>query len=128
MVARQKKQIIILSKQNKDLKNKLNNRYSKYKNLNVKYKLPEYKNGITNKPCNLYISPINDSIILTKLNENTKLDIQDSAEILDTLWYEINIETEDADRINTKGWLPEDCITKVQLDENHENKDDTNET
>lgn len=114
-ISHQKKQLIILSRQNKEMKNKLNYRSEKLTNLSVVYKRCNYSHAVINEDCNLHLAPLNNSIILSRLNKDIKINILDTAETMDTLWYEIDIKR--GDRINTKGWVQEKNITKIKIGE-----------
>jgi outer membrane usher protein FimD/PapC len=97
----QRKQMLLLKKQNSDLKNKL--KYDKPSNLTVHYIAPNFTEAFTADDCNLYISPVENSIVLNSLSKNTNIKILYSAEIKDELWYEISIESNK--NINNKGWI-----------------------
>lgn len=114
IISSQKKQIILMSKQNNQLKTKINSRYSKLKNLTIKYIKPDYSNSITNYMCKLYIAPIDNSFALAELKKDLKLNIIDSAEVLNNIWYEVTFESDD--NTNNKGWIKEEFITKINFD------------
>lgn len=97
----QRKQILLLTKQNYDLKNKIKSMVI-IKDIIVNYKTPEFAEGFI-KNCKLYIAPLENSVVLCKVDEETNVTILDCAEIGDAIWYEVSIPVED--RINSKGWV-----------------------
>lgn len=106
-VSNQRKQILLLKYQNNNLKHKTNSESSLH--TTIKYLTPNYSEGILKEDCNLYIAPLSNSAIINSLNQSTIIQIYDSAEINDELWYEVSILSED--RINSKGWIKSDCIS-----------------
>ncbi|WML36332.1 SH3 domain-containing protein [Clostridium sp. OS1-26] len=106
-VSNQRKQILLLKYQNNNLKHKTNSDSSLH--TTIKYLNPNYSEGILKEDCNLYIAPLSNSAIINSLNQSTIIQIYDSAEINDELWYEISVLSED--RINSKGWIKSDYIS-----------------
>lgn len=106
-VSNQRKQILLLKYQNNTLKHKatLN---SNLHNV-IKYLTPNYSEGVIEQNCNLYIAPLDNSAIINSLNQSTIIQIHDSAEINNELWYEVSILSED--RVNSKGWIKSDSIS-----------------
>jgi hypothetical protein len=113
-IAVQRKQILLLKYQNSDLKQ--NSKTNKDKKTFVKYMLPTSTKGLIKEKCELLICPIDNSAVLSPLQEDTLVKIEDSANINSHLWYEISLITEE--RINSKGWVKEDfIILKEDTDE-----------
>ena len=104
----QKTQLKIISRQNREFKSKLSSAQSTQGPIIIKYKGPLFKIGTTKESCNLYLSPVEASPVLSNLVKNTPVEIQDCAEILDTFWYEISVKSQT--NINNKGWIKRDSI------------------
>lgn len=111
----QKRQFIILKKQYDELKDKINKKNNSLDSLVVKYVLPQYNSGIIKLKCNLYLYPLDSSIVLLSLEKNSFIQIQDCAEINNKLWVEVSLPS--SDRINSKGWIEESNIQWI-TDEN----------
>ncbi|MFD3155527.1 hypothetical protein ACFIJ5_01390 [Haloimpatiens sp. FM7330] len=114
-----KKQVILLTKQNNYIHNFKNDKV-KNESISIRYESPKYKNGIIIKDCSLYIAPLEDYPQIYKLQENTKVDIHDSAQINSEIWYEISIPY--TSKINTKGWIKEDFISVIENEHINENE------
>lgn len=115
-VANQKKQLMLLSKQNKDLKNKLNYKNTKYANIKVKYTQIAYSEGVVNSKCNLNLAPIKNYLSINNLEKDMKVNIIDSANILGTLWFRVQLNTDE--NINSKGWISEKNLTLIKVSSN----------
>lgn len=102
----QRKQILLLKRQNSNIKNKL--KFDKTTNLTIHYIVPNFTEALIANDCNLYICPIENSIVLNSLSKNTNIKIVYGAEIKDELWYEISIEN--SRNINNKGWIQSEFI------------------
>lgn len=117
----QKTQLKIVSMQNREFKSKIASARSAQGPIIIKYKSPLFKSGTTKDTCNLYLSPIEGSPILSNMVKNIAVEIQDSAEILDITWYEISLKSQT--NINNKGWIKKDSI--ITQDDTINNQDDT---
>lgn len=104
-ISNQRNQILLLKYQNNNLKHKTNSS----SHVTIKYLNPNYSEGILKEDCNLYIAPLSNSAIINSLDQATIIQIYDSAEINDELWYEVSVLSED--RINSKGWIKSDYIS-----------------
>lgn len=116
-IASQHKQLIVLTHQNLSSKatiNKTNN--ISMNSLLVKYTLPPFKKAMVVQKCNLNISPLENSNILSTIESNTNLDLLDSAEIMGLTWYEVSIPAND--RINNKGWIKSSNVNILDEGEN----------
>lgn len=105
-MSNQRKQILLLKYQNNNLKQVT--KAEKSKTITIEYIVPNYTEGKIMKECELLLSPVSDSPILNLLEENTLVEIHDSARINNELWYEIS--TKPNERINSKGWIQEKNI------------------
>ncbi|MDD3223342.1 MAG: hypothetical protein PHX70_01335 [Clostridium sp.] len=103
IVYSQKKQMMILTKENNLLKNKLSFISFPLKDIKLYYKIPKYTFAILGTPCNLYIAPIKNCTIIKKLRSNISIEILDSAEVNNEIWYEIRFKSND--NVNNKGWI-----------------------
>jgi hypothetical protein len=104
----QKTQLKIISIQNRDFKSKITSLRSTDGPIIIKYKQPLFKSGSTKESCSLYISPMENSPVLTNIVQNTLVTIQDSADIFDISWYEVSLDSQT--NINNKGWVKKDMI------------------
>ncbi|UZW14066.1 hypothetical protein OSC52_20025 [Clostridium pasteurianum] len=99
----QKKQLMLLMRENRNLKNEFNTNPMTINNITIYYTMPKYAYGIVSNSCDLYIAPIKEYIVLCKLKPNKKLKILDCAKINNIIWYEVKFQSEN--NINNKGWI-----------------------
>ncbi|MBU3110621.1 hypothetical protein [Clostridium lacusfryxellense] len=104
----QKTQIKVISRQNRDFKSKILNSRNDDGPIVIKYKPSLFSTGTTNDNCNLYLSPLENSPVLSNVAKDTLVEIQDSAEIFNASWYEISIKSQT--NINNKGWVKKDIL------------------
>ena len=109
--ARQQRQLMFITRQNNDLKNSMTNRRLINQSVNVTYVYPGFTQGVISEYCNLYLGPIENSPIVSKLDIGLKTEVHDSAQIDGSTWYEISQPTET--RVNNKGWVKGSSLTKV---------------
>lgn len=103
-IASQHRQLMVLTKENSKLKNKLSKGTNiSINSLVVKYKTPPFNKAIVVKKCTLHISPLENSSMLSNMDIDTKLEVLDSAEVLGLTWYEVSIPLND--KKNSKGWI-----------------------
>lgn len=107
----QRKQILLLKYQNNNLKQET--KPIENKSITVKYVLPEFKEGIITKRCELFIAPLENSPVINFISENTLVEIQDSAHIDNNLWYEVLLTPKES--INSKGWVKEASIKSASV-------------
>ena len=91
----QKTQLKIISKQNREFKSKIASSHSADGPIIIKYKQPLFKTGTTKENCSLYLSPLENSPVLSNVVKDTPVEIQDSAEIFDIIWYEVSSKISD---------------------------------
>lgn len=103
MLYSDKKQIMLLSRQNNSLKEKLDSETLKIEDISVLFRTHKYTSGVLGDSCNLYIAPIKKYAILRILNKNLEIQILDCAEVFDEVWYEVSFATKN--NINNKGWI-----------------------
>lgn len=104
----QKTQLKIISRQNREFKSKISSARTSEGPIIVRYKQPLFKEGTTKESCNLYLSPMENSPVLSNVVKSAPVEIQDCAEIFDIAWYEISIKSQT--NINNKGWIKKDSI------------------
>ncbi len=113
-----KKQLTFLIRNNDELKDKLlkqsisqQNSYTNISSevIEIKFKSPSFNSATTCRNCILYVAPFENSPIVSEISMNTPLEIQDTAFISNTTWYEVNIPV--SERVNSKGWLKADSLT-----------------
>lgn len=117
----QKTQLKIISRQNREFKSKIESARSAEGPIIIKYKTPLFKSGTTKEVCSLYLSPLENSLVLSNLVKITPVEIQDCAEIFDISWYEVSIKSQT--NINNKGWIKKDSI--ITQDDTVNNQEDT---
>ncbi|MBW9156231.1 hypothetical protein [Clostridium tagluense] len=117
----QKTQLKIISRQNREFKSKIESARSAEGPIIIKYKAPLFKSGTTKEVCSLYLSPLENSLVLSNLVKITPVEIQDCAEIFDISWYEVSIKSQT--NINNKGWIKKDSI--ITQDDTVNNQEDT---
>lgn len=107
---KQHMQMILLQSHNESLKSRISMRgiTSDPDTVIIRYSKPETLIGTISTDCNLLLSPLNSSPVLNNLTVGTLVNIEDSAEICNSAWYEISYPSEG--NINNKGWIKEDCI------------------
>lgn len=110
----QRRQILLLSRQLDYLRSKSNKQSNNYSTVNIKYSEPTYKNGYTTENSTIYLSPLEESPVVYKINKALKVNVVDLAEILNSKWYEVSIPSVNGTRI--KGWMKEAEI-KLMVDE-----------
>ncbi|MGH4122675.1 MAG: hypothetical protein ACREV6_07085 [Clostridium sp.] len=117
----QKTQLKIISRQNREFKSKIASARSAEGPIIIKYKAPLFKSGTTKEACSLYLSPMENSPVLSNLVKSTSVEIQDCAEIFDISWYEVSIKSQT--NINNRGWIKKDII--ITQDDTVNNQEDT---
>lgn len=117
----QKTQLRISSRQNRDYKSKMSNTHNSDGPLVIKYKPSLFRTGTTKDNCSLYLSPLENSQILSTVNKGTYVEIQDSAEVFETSWYEVSLKSQT--NINNKGWIQKDIL--ITLDDTVNNQEST---
>jgi hypothetical protein len=110
----QRRQILLLSRQLDYLKSKSNKQSNKYSSVNIKYSEPSYKSGYTTENSIIYLSPIEESPVVYKITKALKVNVIDTAEILNSKWYEVSIGSVNGTKI--KGWMKESEL-KLMVDE-----------
>ena len=104
----QKTQLKIISKQNRDFKLKIESCRSSDGPIVIKYNPSLFKTGTTNDSCILYLSPMENSPVLSNVAKSTVVQIQDCADIFNISWYEVSLTSQS--NINNKGWIKKDNI------------------
>lgn len=104
----QNTQLKIISRQNREFKSKLASSRSTLGPIIIRYKQPLFKTGTTKESCSLYLSPMENSPVISNVVKNTDLEIQDSAELFEMAWYEVCLKSQT--NINNKGWIKKDII------------------
>lgn len=103
----QKKQLLILLKENNNLKAKIDSKLND-EDIIIKFVKSKYKYGIIASPCTLYSAPTMNAPILCELEKNTQVNILDCGEVNNYVWYEVRFNTTDS--INNKGWIKSQYI------------------
>ena len=109
--ANQRRKIMFLSYQLEELKNKIKEQNTFMNEISIIYKCPDAHSAAIIGTTNLFIAPLETSIVLSKLNDGTKVEILDSAEVLNMLWYEILLPSQT--KINNKGWVKKERLNTL---------------
>ena len=120
----QKTQLKVISRQNREFKSKITSAHNADGPIIIKYKAPLFKEGTTKEVCSLYLSPMDNSPVISNIVKNIAVEIQDSAEIFDISWYQISLKSQT--NINNKGWIKKDSI--ITQDDTINNQDDQDDT
>jgi hypothetical protein len=116
----QKTQIKVISRQNRDFKTKLSNSRNDDGPIVIKYKPSLFNTGTTSDSCSLYLSPMENSPVLSSVAKGTLVAIQDSAEVFNISWYEVSIKSQT--NINNKGWVKKEIL--ITPDDTVNNQED----
>lgn len=108
-----RKQLTFLVRNNDELKDKLLKQNISHQNssseaIEIKYESPSFNSATTCRDCILHVAPFETSPIVSEISANTPLEVQDTAFISNTTWYEVNIPI--SERINSKGWLKAESL------------------
>lgn len=110
----QRKQLLILSKQNDVLRGKAS-KSGKYpfnlKDIKIKYSASEFQEGITLENTPLYIAPYVESPLIIYMEKSLRVTIIIKSEFLNSTWYEISLNTNSP--INCRGWIKSDSIKQL---------------
>ena len=110
----QRKQLLVLSKQNDVLRDKFSKHKKgsvEFKELTVRYSIPAFKEGITIEKSSLYIAPYTESPLLMYMEKAINVSIIIKAELLNTTWYEVYLHTNSS--INCRGWIKANEVKPV---------------
>lgn len=113
-----KNQLSLSNSINMKLKKELSQDKKKYANISLEFSTPEICLGILNQNSSLFLCPIDVSPILKDVQENTKVKIHCIVENKENSWYEISLISETINsNINCRGWIPENCINLLNINE-----------
>ena len=97
-----KHQLHLISNQNNNLKNNLS-KFTCAKNLEFKFLIPNYAAGILKENTNVYLSPIENSVLIHKLNIKMEVYIIDMVENCNKTWYYVSLPLDS--NTNSRGWV-----------------------
>jgi len=117
----QKTQLRIISRQNREFKSKITSSRNAEGPIIIRYKEPLFKTGTTKESCSLYLSPTENSPVISTVVKSTFVEIQDSAEIFNISWYEVSLKSQT--NINNKGWVKKYSI--ITIDDTVDNQEET---
>lgn len=98
-----KHQMLLISKQNKELKDKLLSASKVNKELFIRYSLTTPSDGITQSNASLFIAPYENSIKINLISEKLAVKIQEEAEVNNETWYFVSLPI--STNVNSKGWM-----------------------
>lgn len=99
----QKRQLMLLKHVNDELKDKMKSTKNPQNKINVLFIEPDFSIATIVEKCVLYSTFNTNSDILLILDKDTEVNIEDSAQIDNNMWYEIYLNHEN--RVNNKGWV-----------------------
>lgn len=105
------RQLMLLSRQNDELRNNLGKQSFSRDIVNITYVHPNFSQAITSEYCNLYLCPMENSPIVSKVDIGLQIEIHDSAKLSDGIWYEVSLPA--ITRVNNRGWIKESSIKKI---------------
>lgn len=114
----QRRTILVLTKQNENLRGKATKQSNGLSAVNISYSAPSYHNGYTTENCYIYLSPLENSPVVFQCTKAIKTSILDSAQILNSTWYMVSVPSTNGNVI--KGWMKESDI-KFVVDEANSN-------
>lgn len=103
-----KQQLLLVNNQNNNLKNKLS-KFTSSKNLKFKFFTPNNTGGILKENTSVYISPIESSVLIHKLNIKMEVYIIDMVENSKIVWYYVALPLDS--NINSRGWVKKSDFT-----------------
>ena len=80
----------------------LNNQIHK-REISIYYKTSEFEYAVTQPYTNVYLAPINNSLIVNRLKDAFKVKILDECEINKETWYFVELGLNSG--LNNKGWI-----------------------
>lgn len=98
-----KKQYRLVSKQYNSLKSTVSQSSSLLKQTKIKYVPPSFSSGITKNNSIVYLTPLDRTSIVCKLEEAHDFPILEECVIANNIW--LYIEMESSDNINCRGWI-----------------------
>lgn len=104
----QKRQIMLLLRQNEILRNKVNTLSKVSEIPDIKFVDIEFKTGTVVENSSLWLCPLDSGPIIKALEPGHKFYITSGAYVGNILWYEIYIDNQD--NINSKGWIKESSV------------------
>ncbi|MDD6794827.1 MAG: hypothetical protein PUE01_05385 [Clostridiaceae bacterium] len=102
-----KNQLIIEKNYNATLRKKLLS-LKHSKDIKVNFSIPSNNMGIIKEGTLIYLSPIENNLILNKSTEKMEVAILDQCELDNNVWYYITLPS--YSRINCRGWVKADCF------------------
>lgn len=105
---KQSTQMRILTKQLNGFTSQMNAVNKSVNNVTVFYGPIPFTNGQIIRSCSLHISPLSSSSVLRQVSSGTRVEILDSVEVQETLWYEVKLILQD-DK-NLKGYIRQEFI------------------
>lgn len=105
------RQLLFMTRQNDELRNNMAKQKVSSDIVNIAYEYPNFNQAITSNYCTLYLSPIEESPIVCKVDMGLLIEVHDSAKLNEDIWYEISVPS--ATRVNNKGWLKDNYLRKI---------------
>lgn len=118
----QRKQILVLSKQNDVLRSKVAKNQIGPSDISIKYSIPTVNKGTTKANCELYIAPLDNSPVIVKLSRPIVVTLLCRAELFNQIWYEVSVDT--SSPINSRGWIKSTYLTFSNLPSANSNTGD----
>lgn len=110
---KQNLQVRVLTKQINGLNAQLGALNKAFENIKIYYHPISFDTGETLRKCSLYISPLSNSPIIRTILPGTKVQIIDSVETLEILWYEVKVLC--SETTNIKGFIRQEYVKGLQV-------------
>lgn len=107
-----KKQILLISHENINLRNNIAQLKNENKNIVINYVNPNCKKGVVSKISKVYCAPIESSPLMDIMEQDTTVTVLDCALVEDSMWYYIMLQKQD--NINSKGWTKKENLFLVE--------------
>ncbi len=98
-----KKQLILTSSQFRNIKTEYKNSLSRKDDIKIKFITPTIKTAITSVNGDVFLAPMYNSIKINSFNVRMEVNILDSVQIDNELWYYVSLPIDST--YNCRGWI-----------------------
>lgn len=98
-----KHKIFLLSRQNKELKDKLLSASKVNTEIFIRYSLSSPSDGVTQRNASVFIAPYENSSKINLVSEKLAVKIQEEAVVNNEVWYFVSLPI--GTNVNSKGWM-----------------------
>ena len=104
-----KKQLFLMSKQYKTMRNECKNSFYSNKNIVIKFLVPTSEKALTNNNVNILLAPIYNAPIVNSLKIKMEVSLLDCALLNDNTWFYVSLPLDTKD--NCRGWINKNDIS-----------------